>query len=70
MLTDGVDITYKEDGRQKHSKVWLVDRNEIGNNEFLAASVLDVEYASEHYARIGADALAGLENELHVLIFQ
>ena len=36
MLTEGVDIEYRYDGRIKGDKVWLVDFNNPETNEFLA----------------------------------
>ena len=38
LLTDGVDVSYKKDGRIVHDKVWLFDFEEIDNNDFLAVN--------------------------------
>lgn len=42
LLTDGVDVPYVEDGQERHFKVWLVDSNEVGNNEFLVVNQFTV----------------------------
>jgi len=38
MLTDGVDISYMQDGREVHDKVWLLDLEDLENNDWLAAN--------------------------------
>src|SRR3989338_10965130 len=35
MLTDGVDISYMADGREVHDKVWLLDIEDLTNNDWL-----------------------------------
>jgi len=42
MLTEGVDLPYIADGQQRTFKVWLVDAEEVGNNEFLAVNQFTV----------------------------
>ncbi|MDA8086723.1 MAG: type I restriction endonuclease subunit R [Nitrospiraceae bacterium] len=38
MLTDGVDVSYMADGREIHDKVWLVDIDDLANNDWLAVN--------------------------------
>ena len=42
MLTDGVDISYMQDGREVHDKVWLLDLENLENNDWLAVNQLTV----------------------------
>lgn len=42
MLTDGVDISYMQDGREVHDKVWLLDLEDLDNNDWLAANQFTV----------------------------
>jgi len=44
MLTDGVDVSWREDGRERHGKVWLVERDpaNIDANEFLVVNQFTV----------------------------
>ncbi len=44
MLTDGVDVSWREKGSEKHGKVWLVQRDpaKIEQNEFLVVNQLTV----------------------------
>ncbi len=44
MLTDGVDVTWREDGRERHGKVWLVERDptRLDDNEFLVVNQFTV----------------------------
>lgn len=42
LLTDGVDVPYMDDGQPRHYKVWLVDAEEVGNNEFLVVNQFTV----------------------------
>ncbi|MCL4692077.1 MAG: type I restriction endonuclease subunit R, partial [Candidatus Hydrogenedentes bacterium] len=44
MLTDGVDVSWREDGRERHGKVWLIQREEsqIDQNEFLVVNQFTV----------------------------
>ena len=35
MLTDGVDISYMQDGIEVHDKVWLLDLEDLENNDWL-----------------------------------
>ena len=37
MLTDGVDVSYRDNGRVVHDKAWLLDLNDTENNNWLAA---------------------------------
>ncbi len=38
MLTDGVELTYYQDGQERGLKVWLVDFENPDNNDFLAVN--------------------------------
>ena len=42
MLTDGVDVSYLDGGREVHDKVWLLDVDDIENNDWLAVNQLTV----------------------------
>ncbi|RKY05817.1 MAG: DEAD/DEAH box helicase, partial [Planctomycetota bacterium] len=42
LLTDGVDVPFVEDGQERHFKVWLIDADEVSNNEFLAINQFTV----------------------------
>jgi len=42
MLTDGVDVSYMQDGREVHDKVWLLDLEELENNDWLAVNQFTV----------------------------
>jgi type I restriction enzyme R subunit len=42
MLTDGVDVSYIQEGREVHNKVWLFDLDDIGNNDWLAVNQFTV----------------------------
>lgn len=44
MLADGVDVSWREDGRDRHAKVWLVERDpaKLDDNEFLVANQFTV----------------------------
>jgi type I restriction enzyme, R subunit len=42
MLTDGVDISYMQDGREVHDKVWLLDLEDLENNDWLAVNQFTV----------------------------
>lgn len=44
MLTDGVDVTWQEGGRERHGKVWLVERDpaKLDGNEFLVVNQFTV----------------------------
>ncbi|MDR1613659.1 MAG: type I restriction endonuclease subunit R, partial [Planctomycetota bacterium] len=44
MLTDGVDVSWREEGRERHDKVWLIQRDpaRIDQNEFLAVNQFTV----------------------------
>jgi len=44
MLTDGVDVSWRENGRERHGKVWLIQRGEsqIDQNEFLVVNQFTV----------------------------
>jgi len=44
MLTDGVDVSWRDDGRERHSKVWLVQRDalRLDDNEFLVVNQFTV----------------------------
>jgi type I restriction enzyme, R subunit len=42
MLTDGVDVSYRQDGREIHDKVWLLDLEGIENNDWLAVNQFTV----------------------------
>ena len=42
MLADGVDISYMQDGREVHDKVWLLDLEDLENNDWLAVNQFTV----------------------------
>ncbi len=42
MLTDGVDVSYLDDGREVHDKVWLLDVDDVENNDWLAVNQFTV----------------------------
>jgi type I restriction enzyme R subunit len=44
MLTDGVDVSWREDGRERHGKVWLLQRDptRLEDNEFLVVNQFTV----------------------------
>ncbi|RMH57993.1 MAG: HsdR family type I site-specific deoxyribonuclease [Candidatus Hydrogenedentota bacterium] len=44
MITDGVDVSWREDGRERHGKVWLIERDpaKIEANEFLVVNQFTV----------------------------
>lgn len=41
-VTDGVDVSYRKDGREIHDKVWLFDLKEPENNDWLAVNQFTV----------------------------
>jgi len=44
MLTDGVDVSWRDDGRERHGKVWLIHRDpaKVEQNEFLVVNQFTV----------------------------
>ena len=42
MLTDGVDVSYMQDDREVHDKVWLLDLDDLENNDWLAVNQFTV----------------------------
>lgn len=42
MLTDGVDVSYMKDDREVHDKVWLLDLDDIENNDWLVVNQFTV----------------------------
>ena len=44
LLTDGVDVSWRDDGRPRHGKVWLIQRDpaKIDQNEFLVVNQFTV----------------------------
>lgn len=44
MLTDGVDVSWRDNGRERHGKVWLIQREpaKIDQNEFLVVNQFTV----------------------------
>lgn len=42
MLTDGVDVSFLQDGREVHDKVWLLDLEDLGNNDWLVVNQFTV----------------------------
>lgn len=42
MLTDGVDVSYMCDGREVHDKVWLLDVEDLKNNDWLVVNQFTV----------------------------
>lgn len=43
LLTEGVDVTYRDGGQARHDKVWLVDFDNLETNEFLAVNQFTIE---------------------------
>ena len=41
-VTDGIDVSFREYGAEKHKKVYLFDISDIGNNNFLAVNQFTV----------------------------
>jgi type I restriction enzyme R subunit len=42
MLTDGVDVSYMSDGREVFDKVWLLDLEDLDNNDWLVVNQFTV----------------------------
>ncbi len=42
LLTDGVDLSYMHNGREVHDKVWLLDLEDLSNNDWLAVNQFTV----------------------------
>ncbi len=44
MLTDGVDVSWREEGRERHGKVWLIQRDpaKLDDNEYLVVNQFTV----------------------------
>ena len=42
MLTDGVDVSFMKDGREVHDKVWLLDLDDVENNDWLVVNQFTV----------------------------
>ncbi len=42
MLTDGVDVSFMQDGREVHDKVWLFDLEDLENNDWLVVNQFTV----------------------------
>jgi len=44
MLTDGVDVSWRDGGQERHGKVWLVERDplRLDDNEFLVVNQFTV----------------------------
>ena len=42
MLTDGVDVSYRDNGRVVHDKAWLLDLKDTENNNWLVANQFTV----------------------------
>jgi type I restriction enzyme R subunit len=42
MLTDGVDVSYMQDDREVHDKVWLLDLADLENNDWLVVNQFTV----------------------------
>ncbi len=42
MLTDDEDISWRDNGQERHGKVWMIDRDpaKLDDNEFLVATRL------------------------------
>ncbi|GAB4272854.1 MAG: type I restriction endonuclease subunit R [Candidatus Promineifilaceae bacterium] len=45
-LTDGVDVSYIKNGREVHTKVWLMDLDDLANNDWLAVNQFTVRAGS------------------------
>ncbi len=48
LLTDGVSLSYHQDGQERGLKVWLVDFNHPENNDFLAVNQFTVIENNNH----------------------
>jgi type I restriction enzyme, R subunit len=49
LFTEGVDVSFRDGGQMRHDKVWLVDFDDPGENEFLAVNqftVTDVNHTT------------------------
>ncbi len=42
MLTDGIDVSYMDEGRQRHGKVWLLDLENLEHNDWLVVDQFTV----------------------------
>jgi len=42
MLTEGIEVEYLVDGNIRGDKIWLIDWQDIANNEFLACNQFTV----------------------------
>jgi len=42
MLTDGVDVSYRQEGGEIHDKVWLLDLEDLENNDWLVVNQFTV----------------------------
>lgn len=41
-ITDGIDVTVHQDGEERTEKLWLIDKQNIDNNDFLAVNQFTV----------------------------
>ncbi|MDQ1353668.1 MAG: type restriction enzyme subunit [Acidobacteriota bacterium] len=42
MLTEGVDVSYMGDGREIHDQAWLIDLDNIANNNWLVVNQVTI----------------------------
>lgn len=49
MLTDGVDVSYMRNGREVHDKVWLLDLDDLNNNDWLVVNQFTVVENSRNH---------------------
>ncbi|MDR4509386.1 MAG: type I restriction endonuclease [Candidatus Brocadiaceae bacterium] len=66
MLTDGVDVSYMQDGREVHDKVWLLDLEDLENNDWLAVNQFTV---IEDRLSVCGHAQAGRNRRPDIVVF-
>ena len=72
LLTEGVDVSFREGKQIKHDKVWLVDFDDPARNEFLAVNqftVTDVNHTSSAKTNRRPDVILFV-NGLPMVIFE
>lgn len=48
LLTDGVDVSFLQDGREVYDKVWLLDLDDLDNNDWMAVNQFAVVENRRH----------------------
>lgn len=72
LLTEGVDVSFRDGGQIRHDKVWLIDFGNPQNNEFLAVNqftVMDVNHTSRARTERRPDIVLFV-NGLPLVIFE